>query len=93
MSMGKNKPRHFSATQRKMLHILKDRRWHTRDELFLCLDDDLARPQAVNWHLSRIRGLLPRSLALINKHSPKRGFLYRLVSVQVDEADLDELGV
>lgn len=56
----------LSATQRAMLHVLSDGLPHRRAELHACLPDELARQQAVNVHLTRIRKyLLPHGQTII----------------------------
>ncbi|MDB4786196.1 hypothetical protein OAG36_00530 [bacterium] len=47
----------FTPTQERILKVLSDGRIHTKDELFNCLDDELAdrNGSAVKRHLSIMR--------------------------------------
>lgn len=58
--------RGFTPTQADMIKMLSDGLPHTRQELFTCLRDDLARLQAINMHLSNCRKILrPRGEDII----------------------------
>ncbi len=48
----------YTPTERRLLALLADGRPHSRAELHACLDDDLAAPRAIQFHVSRLRGKL-----------------------------------
>jgi len=45
----------FTPTQQAIVNVLNDGRLHSREELLLCLDDDLADIKTLNVHLCNIR--------------------------------------
>jgi hypothetical protein len=48
----------LSPIQRKMLGVFSDGMRHSKDELYRCLNDDLAKDTAVNCHISKMRKVL-----------------------------------
>ena len=50
----------LTPTQTRMARLLADGMPHSRGELFGCLDDDLAKLSAIQFHITRIRQALPR---------------------------------
>lgn len=45
----------FTPVEQRMLNVLADGLNHTKQELFECLDDDLAQLKSITPHLTRLR--------------------------------------
>ena len=45
----------FTPTQRRMLKLLSDGKGHSKHELKLCIDDELASMSSVFFHISTLR--------------------------------------
>jgi len=48
----------LTARQQRMFQVLKDGQSHTREELFACLDDDLAKLSAIQNPISDMRPIV-----------------------------------
>jgi DNA-binding response OmpR family regulator len=51
-------PVSLTPIQRRMFTVLRDRHFHTRQELHACLDDELAALTSIQFHISRLRAKL-----------------------------------
>src|SRR5579884_2496539 len=51
-------PVSLTPIQRRMFTVLRDRHFHTRQELHACLDDELAALTSIQFHISRLRANL-----------------------------------
>ena len=45
----------FTPTETRLLRMLSDGNRHLKTELMTCIEDDLANPMTVNYHLCNIR--------------------------------------
>ena len=68
----------FTPTEQRILDLLADGGMHTREEMYSCLDDDLASPTAIRFHLSNMRKKLNPSGYDISC-AERNGGAYRLV--------------
>lgn len=79
----KTKVSELSVIQRRMLAVLADGLPHTRDELKLCLWDDLASYKAIWAHLVKIRKVLrPRNEDILCVYT-KKTLKYQHVKLKV----------
>jgi hypothetical protein len=80
----------FTPTQARIMAVLGDGRPHTKAELLACLDDDLAPPHALGFHISNLRKkLAPKGQGI---RSERTGFsgdgtLYCLVTLLANPYD------
>ena len=68
----------ITPTQQRILNVLNDGDTHTREELFECLEDDLAGKSAVQCQVSRLRSILKPQGLIIDCVYRSRRWLYRM---------------
>lgn len=75
----------YTPIQKAILEVLSDGRRHTRPELLVCLNDELAEPTNLQPHITAIRKKLPPSEAIhcINHH----GIYYQHVRLLASAVD------
>lgn len=70
----------FTPTERRILDLLADGQLHNRKEVHACLDDDLANPTAIKFHISNMRKKLnPSGYDIFC--AERNGGAYRLVQM------------
>lgn len=81
----------FTSVQVRMLDVLKDGKPHTKEELFACLEDDMATMKAIRKHISLIRTQLRTIGEDVVCEFHARRFKYRHVRILTlsDNGELD----
>lgn len=70
----------LTPVERRMFELLSDGMDHTKEELHVCLSDDLARLVAVRQHLTNLRRKLPDGVDIVCIASSSLGpARYRMV--------------
>ena len=72
----------FTPTQQRIMNVLSDGMGHTYEELYACLDDDMAGDHTVNVHVYNIRlKIRPgRDIVVRDRLTKPRWLLVRLMS-------------
>lgn len=66
----KNRGPHPTVTEEKLLDVLRDGMEHTREELLLCLDDELSTVDNLYVHITYLRRKLrPLGQDIINRRA------------------------
>lgn len=78
----------MTATQQRIYNMLLDGQGHTVDELFTCLDDELAQRSTVATHICYMRRKLPPGLVIVmitqGSMKPRMYRLLREITSTVD---------
>lgn len=71
---------HLTPTHQRMYAVLADGEPHTRQDLQVCLWDDLSEPRTVNRHISTMRDALKaRSEGIVTRREHNGVITYQLV--------------
>lgn len=77
----------FTPTETKLLNVLSDGQAHTREELRVCLTDELVGPKALSVHIYRIRKMLNTRGETIVCEFRYRKYYYRHVRLLASAVD------